>query len=369
MELNQPLQIAFAIFLLLAAIGASYLLLREEGLIKFSFKRKKTIIDADERKKINNDFQDLEKYFKKELSRLEKEVDSKHQKLLLTINNLKDKNIDEGLKNELIKQVIDRISSKNIENSVGNLNKEFEEFKIKLSRNQSVIEKLPSIQSKLSKISDSVLELEKMASGEFLDTSSYKALEKNQLLEWGKKQIKVIENLSSNQIDEIDQEIQHIKLRQALQLKRIKFNTTLNLLYGILFSLIAVFLFTYTFFFKEKISVNSTVSTTKRNLDTEVKNSPNILLVFRRDIKLTIFASFISTLAIFFLRAYRKGQIETQYCENERSNMESRILALKTAIKFKFDNKDLKSIINELLKVDRNYPIDKGRSIFGSYTR
>lgn len=67
---------------------------------------------------------------------------------------------------------------------------------------------------------------------------------------------------------------------------------------------------------------------------------------------------FAEVFAYFFLRLYKSGLDDIKYYQNELTNVELKLSALKTALAMK-DNEILKLVIGELAKVERNFVLKK----------
>jgi len=70
---------------------------------------------------------------------------------------------------------------------------------------------------------------------------------------------------------------------------------------------------------------------------------------------------FAELFAYFFLRLYKSGLADIKYYQNELTNVELKISALKVALAAK-DNELLKIVIGELAKVERNFILKKNET-------
>ncbi len=70
---------------------------------------------------------------------------------------------------------------------------------------------------------------------------------------------------------------------------------------------------------------------------------------------------FIEVFAFFFLRIYRANLVDIKYFHNERSNIEQKILSLKTALLTE-NGKYIKFVIKELAKTERNRVLKRGET-------
>jgi hypothetical protein len=69
----------------------------------------------------------------------------------------------------------------------------------------------------------------------------------------------------------------------------------------------------------------------------------------------------IELLAFFFLSLYRSSLAEIKYFQNETTNVESRLLALRVALNVKSDELT-KDVVAQLARTERNFVIDKGHT-------
>jgi hypothetical protein len=69
----------------------------------------------------------------------------------------------------------------------------------------------------------------------------------------------------------------------------------------------------------------------------------------------------IELLAFFFLSLYRSNLAEIKYFQNETTNIESRLLALRVALSVKSDELT-KDVVAQLARTERNFVIDKGHT-------
>lgn len=66
---------------------------------------------------------------------------------------------------------------------------------------------------------------------------------------------------------------------------------------------------------------------------------------------------FMEILAFFFLRLYKNSHDQVKYYQNEKINIESKVLALQTAIMY--DQDSINAVIVSLLSVERNFVLKK----------
>lgn len=95
-------------------------------------------------------------------------------------------------------------------------------------------------------------------------------------------------------------------------------------------------------------------------LDTQNSN-----MIFLRNLTLPLvprisLVIFIEIFAYFFLKLYKEGLSDTKYFQNELTNVESKIIAIKYASKT--NNEALKDAIQALSNTERNFVLEKGQS-------
>ena len=70
---------------------------------------------------------------------------------------------------------------------------------------------------------------------------------------------------------------------------------------------------------------------------------------------------FVEIFAFFFLRLYRNNLSDIKYYQNEMTNLDSKYLALKTALSYE-DEELVKLALTEILKTERNFILRKGET-------
>ncbi|MDX2370540.1 MAG: hypothetical protein QNK36_19405 [Colwellia sp.] len=73
------------------------------------------------------------------------------------------------------------------------------------------------------------------------------------------------------------------------------------------------------------------------------------------------FVILIEVFAFFFLRLYKESLSDIKYYQNESTNIDSKIMALKAAVLTKKDS-SMTSVIKNLTETDRNFILKKGES-------
>ncbi|MCH7690367.1 MAG: hypothetical protein IIA17_04900, partial [candidate division Zixibacteria bacterium] len=73
------------------------------------------------------------------------------------------------------------------------------------------------------------------------------------------------------------------------------------------------------------------------------------------------FIVFIEVFAYFFLKLYKASLYDIKFYQNELTNVESKIISLKSAF-FSKDDGALRTIIEELSRTERNFVLKKGET-------
>lgn len=90
-------------------------------------------------------------------------------------------------------------------------------------------------------------------------------------------------------------------------------------------------------------------------------NYQNIIDLLSYYIPRIAFIIFIEVFAYFFLKLYKSNLEDIKYYQNELTNIESKIIALKSGMLLE-DDGAIKSIIQSLSKTERNFILKKGES-------
>lgn len=97
---------------------------------------------------------------------------------------------------------------------------------------------------------------------------------------------------------------------------------------------------------------------TKDDLSTFIKEGHSLSIVLAHYIPRLSLIIFTELFAYFFLRLYKNGLDDIKYYQNELTNVELKISALKVALASN-DNEILKLVIGELAKAERNFILKK----------
>ncbi len=90
-------------------------------------------------------------------------------------------------------------------------------------------------------------------------------------------------------------------------------------------------------------------------------NYGNVATVLSYYLSRFSFVIFIEFLAYFFLKLYKKNLEDAKYYHNELTNVQSKIISLKSALLIK-DDAAIINIISELSKTERNFILKKGET-------
>lgn len=137
------------------------------------------------------------------------------------------------------------------------------------------------------------------------------------------------------------EDLYNLESKFKSQIERLISNSNLNLLIGIITTMIAVIILGITIF-----------------QDNKFNNYYDLLSFFLPRISTVIF---IELFSFFFLRLYRDNLSEIKFFQNEISNLNFKITSLKSAIK-KNDDTALTNIINEYSKTERNFILKNGET-------
>ncbi len=125
-------------------------------------------------------------------------------------------------------------------------------------------------------------------------------------------------------------------------IQNISRNSNLNLLIGLIITSIAVSLLLYLVF-NPASELNSYFALLSHYI-------PRILIIV-----------FVEIFAFFFLRLYKANIAEIRYFHNELTNIDAKIIGLKSAIWIE-DKEVLKSVINSIVETERNFILKKDES-------
>tara|TARA_B110000967_G_C18845877_1_gene541955 strand:- start:631 stop:1575 length:945 start_codon:yes stop_codon:yes gene_type:complete len=137
------------------------------------------------------------------------------------------------------------------------------------------------------------------------------------------------------------EELNKLESKLKTQIERLISNSNLNLLIGIATSLIAIIILGSSIF-----------------KDNNFKDSSEFITFFIPRVSTVIFVEIFS---FFFLRLYKSNLNEIKYFQNEITNLNFKITAIKTAIKID-DKPTLSQIILTFSNTERNFILKKGET-------
>jgi len=138
--------------------------------------------------------------------------------------------------------------------------------------------------------------------------------------------------------------IEKLKFRLKTQVDYLSRNGNLNLLIGLITTVIAVSILFYLVFAAKDLP----------------KDNYGLISYYVARISIIIF---IEIFALFFLKLYRTNLYEIKYFQNELTNIDVKIIALKTALMMK-DDESIKLVISELSKTERNFILKKDETTY-----
>lgn len=150
---------------------------------------------------------------------------------------------------------------------------------------------------------------------------------------------KLIEDLKYKSLEE---ELSNIKIRIDRENARVTRNGNINLTIGFFTTFMAIFFLGYSL-----LGVSHTT-----------ENTQSFIFHFIPRFTLSLF---IELFSFFFLRIYKKNLDDIKYLNNERTNIDLKLIALKTSI-IHNDNDSLKIVLNDLSKTERNFILQKDES-------
>ncbi|WCC41444.1 hypothetical protein PJJ26_08065 [Tenacibaculum finnmarkense] len=175
---------------------------------------------------------------------------------------------------------------------------------------------------------------------ELVETSISDKIEKGILSDFEKKYSKeAIHQINLKQLNGFSESLEHNLERYIYKLSR---NSTINLMIGVLTTIIAVSILGLLVFEK----------------DIDFSNYKDVLSHYLPRISISIF---IEVFSFFFLRLYRSNLNDVKYFENERTNIKSKLLALKASYLLN-DSESIKSCISNLIETERNFKLKKNES-------
>lgn len=241
-------------------------------------------------------------------------------------------------------------SDKSIDRKSDRLGEEFNELR-HILRNQSrnayqdkeLIEELKNLKDKINESQTKGLELNEDDKSKLFELFETK-LEKNLSQEF----LETIQQkfgtdiLASERYSDLQRDLIEIKERLRIEIRRLSLRANTNLAIGSVTTLVAVIVL-YITVVSNHINFSDTVSMISYFI-------PRISLVI-----------FIEVFAFFFLKLYKSNLDNVRYYHNEMTNIETRIISLKTSI-INADKSTINEVIKEISKTERNFVLKKGET-------
>ncbi|WP_074406624.1 hypothetical protein [Aquimarina megaterium] len=139
-----------------------------------------------------------------------------------------------------------------------------------------------------------------------------------------------------------DYHIRLLERRINKELMRLKRNSSLNLGIGIVSTTVAIISLGYVIFFRSS----------------EIMVMEKFLMDFLPRLSFVIFIEFF---AFFFLKLYKSNLEDIKYYNNEKTNIDFKLIALKNAEKLE-DKILISDVVKNFISVDRNFKLDKDQS-------
>jgi hypothetical protein len=151
-------------------------------------------------------------------------------------------------------------------------------------------------------------------------------------------------------------ELKNIKYRFDIDMRRISRTSSINLALGFATTIFAITYLIYSLLLTDQ---TTTLITYQIQKNTDVNIILALFLVkFLPRLSVSIF---IELFSFFFLKMYKKNLDDIKYLNNERTNVELKLLSLNTAI-INEDDETLSLILIELSKTERNFILKNGES-------
>jgi len=155
------------------------------------------------------------------------------------------------------------------------------------------------------------------------------------------------EKYESRLIDDIkhkalEEELYDVKRRIDREVLRTSRTSNINLSIGVFTTFIAIFFLGYSLL----------------GVETNQESTTSFIYHFIPRLSLSLF---IELFSFFFLRIYKKNLDDIKYLNNERTNIDLKLVALRTSIAYS-ESEALKEVILDLSKTERNFVLKKGES-------
>jgi len=150
------------------------------------------------------------------------------------------------------------------------------------------------------------------------------------------------ELIAKSKLELIDSELVGIKHRIERETGRISRYGYINLMIGFITTFLAIFFLGYSL------------------LGVQTQNLTTIDYIYHFIPRLSL-SVLIEFFAFFFLKLYKRNLEDIKYLNNERTNLEMKIVAIKTGLIYN-DKDTINNLVTELAKTERNFVLQKGES-------
>lgn len=147
---------------------------------------------------------------------------------------------------------------------------------------------------------------------------------------------------AKSKLDLIENELVSIKNRIERETARLARYGYINLMIGFITTFLAIFFLGYSL------------------LGVQTQNTTPTDYIYHFIPRLSL-SVLIELFSFFFLRLYKNNLEDIKYFNNERTNIEMKIVAIKTSLAYD-DKETVKSLMLELAKTERNFVLKKGES-------
>ena len=149
--------------------------------------------------------------------------------------------------------------------------------------------------------------------------------------------------IRTNQLEQIEFQMKDLQSRISFQIERLSRSGTINLIIGSLTTIVAI-----------GVLINLILSVHSIPFDT----TKDVLIYLTPRLSLAIF---IEIFSFFFLKLYKQNLEDVKYFHNERTNIDSKVIALKASMLTDKDDTVI-DIIKAFSNVERNFILKKGES-------
>lgn len=150
------------------------------------------------------------------------------------------------------------------------------------------------------------------------------------------------ETINETKFKTIDSELLDVKKRIERETARISRYGYINLMIGFVTTFLAIFFLGYSLLGVQTTNISAT----------------DYIYHFIPRLSLSIL---IEVFSFFFLRLYKKNLDDIKFFNNERTNIEMKVISVKTGLLFN-DKEVISQLVKDLSKTERNFVLKKGES-------